>query len=71
MRTRIEATQYSRHRTVKRTANARIESDGQIVTVKADDVPAPVAVRFGWRNAPDATLHNTAGLSTVPIRTDN
>ncbi len=52
-------------------ADARIEADGQSLLVKTDSVPAPVALRYAWRNAPDATLHNTAGLPAIPFRSDN
>jgi len=51
-------------------ADARIEADGQSVLVIAAAVPAPVAVRYAWRNAPDATLNNTAGLPAIPFRSD-
>ena len=52
-------------------ADARIETDGQSMLVQAAAVPAPVALRYAWRNAPVATLHNSAGLPAVPYRTDN
>jgi sialate O-acetylesterase len=44
-------------------------SDGSVVLVSAD-VPQPVAVRYAWRNASEATLSNGAGLPATPFRTD-
>jgi len=52
-------------------ADARIEADGQSALVKSAAVSSPVAVRYAWHNAPDATLHNTASLPAVPFRSDN
>ncbi|MFA6288695.1 MAG: hypothetical protein WC661_15030 [Opitutaceae bacterium] len=39
-------------------------------TSPVESVPVPVALRYAWRNAPGAILHNTAGLPAVPFRTD-
>ena len=39
--------------------------------VTSPDVKDPVAVRYAWKNAPDANLFNGAGLPVVPFRTDN
>lgn len=50
-------------------ANAKI--DGDTVVVWNDQVPQPVAVRYGWANNPAANLYNGAGLPTSPFRTDN
>lgn len=41
------------------------------IFVTSPDVKDPVAVRYAWRNAPDANLYNGAGLPAVPFRTDN
>ena len=30
----------------------------------------PIAVRYAWRNAPEANLYNGAGLPAVPFRSD-
>lgn len=49
-------------------ADAMIENDTVLVTLTA--VPAPVAVRYAWRNAPVAGLFNGEGLPAVPFRTD-
>ena len=47
---------------------AKIEKDTVMVT--SAEVPAPVAVRYAWRNAPLAGLFNNEGLPTVPFRSD-
>lgn len=47
-------------------AKARIEGD--TVIVRAENVPAPVAVRYAWHNFPQAGLFNSAGLPAAPFR---
>ena len=49
-------------------ASARIE--GETVIVSAPEVPAPVAVRYAWTAAPEASLFNGAGLPAAPFRSD-
>jgi sialate O-acetylesterase len=49
-------------------ADARIE--GRTLVVSAESVLEPVAVRYAWRNSPDARLFNTAGLPAAPFRSD-
>ncbi len=49
-------------------ADARLAGDTVVLTSAA--VPAPVAVRYAWENAPTATLANSAGLPAAPFRTD-
>ncbi|MCX6997910.1 MAG: sialate O-acetylesterase [Kiritimatiellaeota bacterium] len=49
-------------------AEAAIEDD--TVVVRHAQVPAPVAVRYGWANVPDVNLFNQAGLPATPFRTD-
>jgi sialate O-acetylesterase len=45
---------------------------GDKVIVYSDDVPAPVAVRFGWFDEiSENNLFNKEGLPAVPFRTDN
>jgi sialate O-acetylesterase len=52
-------------------AEATIEGD-HTVRVHSPAVPAPVAVRYAWRNALDhAGLFNPAGLPATPFRTDD
>jgi sialate O-acetylesterase len=50
-------------------ADARI--DGDTIVVASPQVPAPVAVRYGWTENPACTLYNTAGLPASPFRTDD
>jgi len=50
-------------------AEARI--DGESVIVSAAAVPHPVAVRYGWANAPRCNLANREGLPASPFRTDD
>lgn len=49
-------------------ADAKISGD--TVVVRSPEVPAPVAVRYAWRNAPEANLFNGAGLPAAPFRSD-
>jgi sialate O-acetylesterase len=45
---------------------------GDKVIVYSDDVPTPIAVRFGWYDdLSDNNLFNKEGLPAVPFRTDN
>ena len=51
---------------------ARAEIRGDKVFVHADEVPKPVAVRFGWLDNPAETnLFNKEGLPASPFRTDH
>ncbi len=50
---------------------ARAFIRGDQVIVKADSVLNPVAVRYGWSNAPvDINLYNVEGFPASPFRTD-
>ncbi len=51
------------------TATARIE--GNTVVVSSDQVPHPVAVRYGWSNFPVLNLWNKDGLPACPFRSDD
>ncbi len=53
---------------VFKPAEAKIDKDTVVVT--SAEVPAPVAVRYAWRNAPVAGLFNKEGLPAVPFRSD-
>jgi sialate O-acetylesterase len=44
--------------------------DGKVI-VRADAVPEPVAVRYGWAANPKCNLVNGAGLPASPFRTDD
>jgi sialate O-acetylesterase len=52
-----------------RPATAKIERETLLVSSPA--VKEPVAVRYAWKNAPEANLYNGAGLPAVPFRSDN
>jgi len=44
---------------------------GDTVIVRSPAVAQPVAVRYAWRNAPEANLYNGAGLPAAPFRSDD
>lgn len=44
--------------------------EGDTVVVGSDDVPEPVAVRFGFTDTAEPNLFNAAGLPASPFRTD-
>jgi sialate O-acetylesterase len=50
-------------------ADAKI--DGGAVLVWSENIPAPVAVRYGWGANPTVNLHNRANLPASPFRTDD
>ena len=50
-------------------ADLRIE--GGTLVVSSHNVPKPVAVRYLWKNAPDATLFDGDGLPVTPFRNDD
>jgi len=50
-------------------AEARIE-EGAVV-VWSEEVPHPVAVRYGWANNPECNLYNGSDLPASPFRTDD
>jgi sialate O-acetylesterase len=43
---------------------------GATVVARAPEVPAPVAVRYAWRDYAEANLFNGAGLPAAPFRSD-
>ena len=51
------------------TAAARVD-DGRLL-VSADGVTEPVAVRYAWRNSPNAALFNDADLPAGSFRSDD
>ncbi|MDD5707410.1 MAG: sialate O-acetylesterase, partial [Kiritimatiellae bacterium] len=55
----------------RRFVPAEAHIEGETILVGADSVRGPVAVRYGWCNAPVAALFNGAGLPASPFRTDN
>lgn len=50
-------------------AKARIE-DGKVV-ISSEAVAKPVAVRHAWKDNPEVTLYNGAGLPATQFRTDD
>ena len=50
---------------------ATVRIDGTSVLVNSPEVPAPVAVRYAFTNAPTVSLVNAAGLPAAPFRTDD
>jgi sialate O-acetylesterase len=46
-------------------AQARIE--GETLVASSPDVPAPVAIRYGWANSPQCNLFNGDGLPASPF----
>ncbi len=54
---------------VFKKAQAHIEGDRVIVW--SDEVPSPVAVRYGWHRDAQPNLINSAGLPASPFRTDD
>lgn len=55
----------------KKWVRARARLDGDAVVVWSDEVPNPVAVRYGWADNPPCNLYNQAGLPASPFRTDD
>jgi sialate O-acetylesterase len=50
---------------------AEAKIDGDTVLVSSRQVPAPIAVRYGWADNPTCNLYNQAGLPASPFRTDD
>ena len=49
---------------------ARATVRGNTLEVSSPRVPQPVAVRYAWEAAPEATLFNREGFPAAPFRTD-
>ncbi|MBL9213786.1 MAG: sialate O-acetylesterase [Opitutaceae bacterium] len=49
---------------------AEAKLDGRTLLVSAESVPNPVAVRYAWRNSPEARLFSAGGLPAAPFRSD-
>ena len=43
---------------------------GESLTVSAEGVENPIAVRYGWSSVPEVNLFNRAGLPASPFKTD-
>jgi sialate O-acetylesterase len=50
---------------------AKAVIQGSSLLVQSPQVRLPVAVRYAWRNAPEANLFNGAGLPAAPFRSDD
>ena len=50
---------------------ATVLIDRDSLLVSAPEVKEPMAVRYAWKNSPEANLYNGAGLPAVPFRSDN
>jgi sialate O-acetylesterase len=51
-------------------ADAKVLGDGRIA-VSSEQVPDPVAVRYGWANNPVCNMYSSEGLPLTPFRTDD
>ena len=52
-------------------AVARLDNNNLKIILSNDQIPAPVAARYGFRNFQPGNLANTRELPVVPFRTDN
>jgi sialate O-acetylesterase len=50
---------------------ATVSVNKSVMVALSPLVKQPVAIRYAWRNAPDANLYNGVGLPAVPFRSDN
>ncbi len=50
---------------------AQAKIDGAAVVVSSREITQPVAVRYGWCDAPRCNLYNKEGLPASPFRTDD
>ena len=55
----------------RRFVGATASIDGATVVVASPQVPAPRYVRYGWANAPEANLYNSAGLPASPFTSED
>jgi sialate O-acetylesterase len=49
---------------------AKANIEGSSVVVFSEEVPEPIAVRFGWSNTAEPNLFNMEGLPASSFRTD-
>jgi len=52
-------------------ATAKLDNNNLKIILSNDQIPAPVAARYGFRNFQPGNLANTRELPVVPFRTDN
>jgi sialate O-acetylesterase len=58
----------------KKFADASAQIDGDTLVIGSPDVPAPVAVRYGWDNYPEGlgcNFYNSYDFPAAPFRSDN
>ncbi|HPS55996.1 MAG TPA: sialate O-acetylesterase, partial [Sedimentisphaerales bacterium] len=55
----------------KKFIQAEAQIVGDTVVVSSDKVLKPIAVRYGWQDAPLCNLYNSANLPASPFRTDS
>jgi sialate O-acetylesterase len=67
----VEGFELAGQDRVFKPARAVIDKDQATVLVTSPDVPDPAAVRYAWRDFPDASLYNRKGLPAVPFRSDD
>ena len=46
---------------------AQASIEGETLVASSPDVPAPVAIRYGWANSPQCNLFNAEGLPASPF----
>jgi sialate O-acetylesterase len=51
-------------------ARVRVDGGDASLVIWSDEVPEPVAVRYGWSNLPAGGLMNSRELPAYPFRTD-
>ena len=52
-------------------ARVRVDGGDESLVVWSDEVPEPVAVRYGWSNLPAGGLMNSRELPAYPFRSDS
>ncbi|HEY0009723.1 MAG TPA: sialate O-acetylesterase, partial [Tepidisphaeraceae bacterium] len=56
---------------VFKPARAEMDKERNTLLVTSAEVPDPVAVRYAWRDFPNASLYNREGLPAAPFRSDD
>jgi sialate O-acetylesterase len=71
MQNSVEGFELAGADKVFKPAKAVFSDDRNTVLVTSTDVPEPIAVRYAWRDFPNASLYNREGLPAVPFRSDD
>lgn len=53
------------------SATAKTTKDANVIVVTSDMVPAPVSVRYAFRNHSEVSVYNAFGIPASPFRTDD